>query len=111
MDKIIKEQIRQQLKKQLQDLTEEIKDMEERSQTVNLDEPIGRLSRMDSLTNQGIALSSLNKARGRLTRLEMALKRIKEDDEFGYCENCGEDIAIKRLMALPESTLCIHCAQ
>ncbi|MCA1743412.1 MAG: TraR/DksA C4-type zinc finger protein [Desulfovibrionales bacterium] len=111
MDKKIKEQIKEQISKQLQDLTEEIKDMEERSQTVNLDEPIGRLSRMDSITNQGIALSSLNKAKIRLTRLEMALKRIDEDDEFGYCENCGEDIAIKRLMALPESTLCIHCAK
>lgn len=111
MDKKIKEQIRHQIKKQLQDLSEEIKNMEERSQTVNLDEPIGRLSRMDSITNQGIALSSLNNARIRLTRLEMALKKIDEDDEFGYCDSCGEDIALKRLMALPESTLCIHCAQ
>lgn len=36
-----------------------------------------------------------------MTRLETAL--IKEDDELGYCENCSENVAIIRLMALLES--------
>ncbi|MFP4127502.1 MAG: TraR/DksA family transcriptional regulator [Desulfonatronovibrio sp.] len=110
MEEQIRKQISQQIEKQIKDLRLEIKDLEQRSQTVNLDQPIGRLSRMDSLTNQGIAMSSLNNSKVRLARLEMAAKRILQDDEFGYCENCGEDIAVKRLLVMPESTLCVHCA-
>ncbi len=69
MDQIVKQEIKEQIQRQIQELRLEITSMEERVQTVGLDQPIGRLSRMDSLTNQGIAMSSLNKARARLTRL------------------------------------------
>jgi DnaK suppressor protein len=109
MDHKVRQEIKEHLHKQIQELLLEIRNMEERAQTVSLDQPIGRLSRMDSLTNQGIMLSSLNKARIRLARLKMALKSI-DDPEFGLCKNCGEEIALKRLKAMPESTLCIHCA-
>jgi DnaK suppressor protein len=42
-------------------------------------------------------------------QIEHALLRI-EKGEYGICENCGERIAIKRLEALPDATLCIICA-
>jgi DnaK suppressor protein len=29
--------------------------------------------------------------------------------DFGYCENCGEDIGLKRLEARPTANLCIDC--
>lgn len=109
MNNQMRQEIKDHIRNQIQELRLEIRNMEEHSQTVSLDQPIGRLSRMDSLTSQGIALSTLNKAKIRLARLEMALQRV-EDSEFGICENCGEDIALKRLKALPESTLCVHCA-
>ncbi len=109
MDHGVRQEIARSIQEQIRDLRLEIVSMEEQSRTVDLDQPIGRLSRMDSLTSQGIALSTLNKAKVRLTRLKIALQRV-EDHEFGFCENCGEEIAFKRLRALPESTLCIHCA-
>lgn len=110
MEQKVRQEIMKQIQEQIVELRLEIKNMEERAETVNLDQSsIGRLSRMDSLTNQGIVLSSLNKAKVRLARLEMALKEV-DDDEFGFCENCGEEIALKRLRAMPESKLCIHCA-
>ena len=43
-----------------------------------------------------------------LRKLKAALHRIDEG-EFGYCEDCGEEIAIKRLQARPESRLCVEC--
>lgn len=110
MDLEVKQEIKEQIQRQLQELRQEIASMEERVQTVDLDQPIGRLSRMDSLANQGIAMSSLNKARARLTRLEMALNEV-DGEEFGFCRECGEEIALQRIRALPESTLCIHCAE
>ena len=37
-----------------------------------------------------------------------ALERL-ENDTYGICESCGEDISIKRLEARPVATLCIEC--
>jgi DnaK suppressor protein len=37
-----------------------------------------------------------------------ALRRIEEQD-YGFCEGCGEDISIARLNARPESRYCIDC--
>ena len=41
-----------------------------------------------------------------ISKIEQALKRIK-DGTYGYCEETGEPIGIKRLIARPIATLCI----
>ncbi|MFO7802449.1 MAG: TraR/DksA C4-type zinc finger protein [Desulfovermiculus sp.] len=110
MDQKTRNEIKKVVEEQIQAVSRELAEMEERAQTVDLDQPIGRLSRMDSLTNQGILLSSLNKAKTRLAKLKQAYKSI-DDPEFGMCRECGEDIALKRLKAMPESELCIDCAE
>jgi DnaK suppressor protein len=45
-----------------------------------------------------------------LEKIERALGKIK-DSSFGTCEECGEEISIKRLEARPETTLCIKCKE
>ena len=45
-----------------------------------------------------------------LDKIEKALAKI-EDGSFGVCEECGEEISIKRLEARPETTLCIRCKE
>jgi len=45
-----------------------------------------------------------------LRSIEAALKRI-DDNKFGECEECGEDIAEKRLLAKPDVITCIVCAE
>jgi DnaK suppressor protein len=45
-----------------------------------------------------------------LDKIEKALKKI-EDGSFGVCEECGEEISVKRLEARPETTLCIRCKE
>jgi DnaK suppressor protein len=42
-----------------------------------------------------------------LDKIEKALRKI-EEGSFGVCEECGEEISIKRLEARPETTLCIR---
>ncbi|MFP4429500.1 MAG: TraR/DksA family transcriptional regulator [Desulfovermiculus sp.] len=110
MDHKTRIELQKAVEEQIQAVSRDVADMEERAGTVDLDQPIGRLSRMDSLTNQGILLSSLNKAKTRLARLKQVLKNI-DDPDFGLCRECGEEIALKRLKALPESELCIDCAE
>ena len=43
-----------------------------------------------------------------LKKIDLALARV-EEGTIGVCEDCGEAIEIKRLMARPVTTLCIDC--
>jgi len=43
-----------------------------------------------------------------INKIKAALDRI-EEDEFGVCDMCGEDIGIARLRARPVTTFCIRC--
>jgi DnaK suppressor protein len=45
-----------------------------------------------------------------LDKIEKALRKI-EDGTFGTCEECEEEINVKRLEARPETTLCIQCKE
>jgi DnaK suppressor protein len=45
-----------------------------------------------------------------LDKIEKALHKI-EDGTFGRCEECDEEIQVKRLEARPETTLCIRCKE
>lgn len=75
---------------------------------VDLDEPIGRVSRGDALQQQQMALASARHAKQRITALKAALQRI-DDEDFACCVECGEAISFKRLLAVPEARLCIEC--
>ena len=46
--------------------------------------------------------------RGLLNKINAALEKI-EQGVYGECENCGEDIGLKRLEARPVAELCIDC--
>ncbi len=74
------------------------------------DNAIGRLSRLDNMINQGVSSYSLSQARTRLVKLEWMMEHM-QDSEFGICEECGEDIPVARLQAVPESLLCVACAE
>ncbi len=43
-------------------------------------------------------------------KIEKALRNVDEGT-FGTCEECQEEISIKRLEARPETTLCIRCKE
>ena len=93
-----------------EDLEKSIEMSNESAQAVELDEPIGRLTRMDALQRQGITQSSRNASIARLRAVEAALVNLSES-EYGECQDCGEMISYKRLLARPESCLCIECKE
>lgn len=77
---------------------------------VELDQQsVGRLSRMDALQNQAMAKAQQTRRDIQTRRLTAALARI-EADEFGYCDDCGDEIAPKRLELDPSVIKCISCA-
>jgi DnaK suppressor protein len=79
-------------------------------ETVTLDQQsVGRLSRMDAMQQQAMAQATERQRAGEMARIENALKRLDED-EYGYCVECGEEIAEKRIEIDPAVTHCIRCA-
>ena len=63
-----------------------------------------------SVEEQGRELDLLlqDRNQARLLGIEEALKRMELDD-FGYCDECGETISKKRLLAVPLTRMCINC--
>ncbi len=79
--------------------------------TVTLDQQsVGRLSRMDAMQRQAMAQATARRRKGREARITAALARIDEG-EFGYCQDCGEDIGLKRLTLDPTLPTCVSCAR
>ena len=44
-----------------------------------------------------------------LKQIDRLIQKITQDENFGICEECGEPIPTKRLLAVPETTLCVNC--
>ena len=84
---------------------------QESREPVQLDQTnIGRLSRMDAIQRQAMALEMERRRKIELQHIKAALKRINEDD-FGECQICGEYIKTKRLEIDPSIAVCIDCAK
>lgn len=77
---------------------------------VSLDQQsVGRLSRMDAMQQQAMSKATENKRQLDLLRIEAAERRIRDGD-YGYCEECGENIPDARLAADPMAIKCVNCA-
>lgn len=82
----------------------------ESSQPVDLDQPIGRLSRMDALQNQQMAQANEKAHRARLSLAQEALEAFA-DGTYGLCVACDRPVGFERLKALPEATACLACQE
>jgi DnaK suppressor protein len=78
------------------------------AQVVSLDEPIGRLSRMDAIQQQKMAEATQRQQALRRSQVEVALAAL-ETGEYGVCKNCDEPIGFRRLAARPETPFCLRC--
>ena len=71
---------------------------------------VGRLSRMDAIQQQAMANATHARREAEGRQINAALRRL-EDDEFGYCEACGEDIPEARLVLSPTACKCVSCSR
>ncbi len=94
----------------LQDtLSRQLERAEDSAATVQLDQTLlGRVSRMDAMQQQSVALSTRKLTEQKLRKVIAALRAVAEG-EYGYCRRCEECIGYPRLQAQPEANLCIHC--
>ena len=59
-----------------------------------------------SYTEKNVEMRAINRQIKLISKIESALKRIK-DETYGFCQETGDPIGLKRLMARPVATLSI----
>lgn len=104
-----RQEIKEKIIRDLKHLEEEIAQLQEMTRPISPECALGDLARFELMNDQVISEKTLKEALIRKSRLEYALSKVDNED-FGLCMECEEEIALKRLLILPESTHCIECA-
>ena len=68
-------------------------------------DPIDRASQEEEFAFE---LRTRDRERKLINKIAISIEKIKQDD-YGWCESCGDEIGIKRLEARPTATHCIDC--
>ena len=79
----------------------------------NLDDNVASADIVDqasSQTEKSVELRASNRRRKLINKIDRALKKIK-DGTYGFCEETGEEIGLKRLIARPIATLSIEAQE
>lgn len=91
------------------ELETQLSNAREGTRPVTLDQQsVGRVSRIDAIQQQQMALANQQQATQLLQRIELSLQRIASG-EYGFCMQCAEPIAFARLQAQPFAGLCLEC--
>jgi len=98
-------------REKLEKMSQDILDGADRTLTemndnsTNFPDPADRAS---AESDRSFELRLRDRERKLLSKIKKATERI-EDESFGICDDCGDDIGPKRLEARPVTTLCINC--
>ena len=104
-----KDKLRERIIDKMVETKERIADLEEVTKPIAPDQALGRLTRLDGMLDKSVNEAALVRLRDDLVGLQNAMVNIAKPD-FGKCRNCGSEISMARMEALPGSTLCIACA-
>ncbi len=113
-EKYMCEKHKNYFKKRLLDWRNEIVELNSKSLYLNeVDHEISSPDIVDqasSQTEKAVEMRTLNRQIKLLSKIDKAIKRIK-DNTYGYCEDTGEPIGLKRLIARPIATLSIEAQE
>jgi DnaK suppressor protein len=105
------EEFRRRLESELAQVRETLAQAGVSAGTVTLDQSsVGRLSRMDALQQQAMAVESQERLRIRVRRIEAALDRVRAGS-FGKCCQCGAEVEPARLQLDATTVFCGDCQQ
>ena len=68
-------------------------------------DPVDRASQEEEFAFE---LRTRDRERKLTNKIAVSIEKIKQDD-YGWCDSCGDEIGVKRLEARPTATHCIHC--
>ncbi len=97
---------RQEVEKVLKLLTDKQKEYEELGSVNALIEDVDHAEREISAHRHYSILERKNKE---LKRIDLLIRKLLEDEEFGLCEECGRPIPEERLLIVPEAVCCVPC--
>lgn len=100
---------KERLEALLSELRATVEEKTDSTATVDLDTSIGRISRIDAIQSQQIALGLRARQQQSILRVISALQAIR-DGTYGQCRRCKGAIAVERLEVQPDAVLCIGCA-
>ncbi len=100
---------REKLEEREQEILLALKSIKDASVPVDLKQPVGRLSRMDLIQQQQMALANKKQLEIGLALIKAAKTRLDSGD-YGVCQSCEDEISDGRLNAFPETPFCINCA-
>src|SRR5215210_2441855 len=92
-----------------EDILKEARETLQHLQDENVNHP-DLADRASSETDRAIELRARDRQRKLISKIDEALKRL-EDGTYGYCEETGEPIALKRLEARPIATLTVEAQE
>ena len=101
--------IRKEIQKALSQTKEELQALQKQLQPIVPECAIGTLSRFEMMHDQERIHSAYLLVKKRHEALIHALEHLDSPD-FGRCEVCDEPIKIERLLAIPETRMCVRCA-
>ncbi len=100
--------MRQLLETELQEAEQTMERLRESCQAVAPDNALGRITRMEIMSDQQMSKAKLAKMRERKHLLEDALRNVSTPG-FGLCRVCNHPIPAERLLAVPEAKVCVPC--
>lgn len=103
------DEIKEKILAEIEKTEKSVKEYREITKPIAPENAIGRISRMDAINNKSIAEAALRKAEEKLSKLKYVLRQIDEDD-FGICAKCKSPIPLGRILLMPQSRHCVHCA-
>jgi len=102
------EELYQDLEHEQLRLEENLQLTREGSRPVQVDQPIGRLTRMDAIQQQQLTKASRATLVVKLSQVRASLEAYHKG-QYGYCRSCREPIGYARLKARPEAPFCLDC--
>ncbi len=101
--------IRSSLVAEAEQIAARVAKIEAHLRGVDRDTPDDWSDRAQFLENDEVLEKLDDHERDRLEAIKDAIARI-DAGHYSECSSCGEDIPVKRLQALPHTTVCVDCA-
>lgn len=108
MEIAVQESFRTKIEARIRELEDSMESTKEDREAISPDKSIGRLSRLDSMQMQQMALGMNSRMQEEARQLKEALKRI-DNSRYGICEMCRQDIPMERLEFQLDATICVDC--
>tara|TARA_Y100001978_G_C23682451_1_gene429838 strand:- start:177 stop:506 length:330 start_codon:yes stop_codon:yes gene_type:complete len=94
--------------KELDETLISINEYKELTKPIKPENSIGRVSRMDAINNKSVMEESLRKLEAKYEKLKF-IKTQTQNEDFGMCLKCKNQIPLGRIMIIPESRFCVKC--